>query len=70
MRRMNKIDAGQKHNKSHSQTWTASWLSRVSGLPKTIKIAINSNYQRITSWKITFYYMIKVKLQLDDYNVY
>lgn len=40
------------------------------GLPVTIKIAINSNYQRITSWKITFYYMIKVKLQLDDDNVH
>jgi len=39
-------------------------------VPKAIKFAINSNYQRVTSWKITFYYMIKVKLQLDDDNVY
>lgn len=45
-------------------------LSLPFGLPVTIKIAINSNYQRITSWKITFYYMIKVKLQLDDDNVH
>lgn len=51
-------------------SWIDTRLAFSFRLPKTIKIAINSNYQRITSWKITFYYMIKVKLQLDDDNVY